>query len=514
MTPTDSVSLSALGGLVAWLLVVWVSGRVIRPRRVTPAPATPELDARLPTGPGQPPLDTATISPAVVNLLVNRGRLTGDAVRATLLDLAARDVIELYQPGDDPLRPLVRLRRSTPPDLLPHEERVLARVRAATTVPKWVPLAELANQYAKEGRSWQAEFRREVRRAAKKAGLTNDFFSMFTAVILAAGALVAGMLVAVPLTLLWPAQWTGPAPTGSPAFDGTPVPDGTPLPTPTGTGPGQLATVGVGGALCCLWAVLMLVFVFVLFALHDRDGLTDRGRRVTAHFLGVVGWLAAHPQLRELPTASVTVWDRYLSYGVALGLNPAAARPIDLRTGDAETLWTIRGSRWHQLTVRHPAAYRPYGLPAGVTLAWSVAAIPLWLVAAGWAAQVWRRVETLTGHVLAGLLVAAGLALAVRAGAGVVRAVVDLLAPVTVAGRVVSITPVTFRDSLRPSSAPGEHPGWRRERWVYLVLDDGRQEVLRPWRIGQSRLAGAQVGDRIVLRGQRFGRYAAAARPS
>jgi hypothetical protein len=49
---------------------------------------------------------------------------------------------------------------------------------------------------------------------------------------------------------------------------------------------------------------------------------------------------------------------------------------------------------------------------------------------------------------------------------------------------------------------------------VYLVLDDGRQEVLRPWRIGQSRLAGAQVGDRIVLRGQRFGRYAAAARQS
>src|SRR5262245_55605477 len=99
MTPTDKITLLAVGGVAVWMLATWAAGRYVRPRRVPAAAPTPDL---------------RTEPPAVVNLLVNRGVLTGDAARATLIDLAARHIIELYQPADNPLGPLVRVRVSQP----------------------------------------------------------------------------------------------------------------------------------------------------------------------------------------------------------------------------------------------------------------------------------------------------------------------------------------------------------------------------------------------------------------
>lgn len=40
--------------------------------------------------------------PAVVHLLANRWRLTVEAAEATLLDLAARRILEFRQAGSDP----------------------------------------------------------------------------------------------------------------------------------------------------------------------------------------------------------------------------------------------------------------------------------------------------------------------------------------------------------------------------------------------------------------------------
>jgi hypothetical protein len=78
--------------------------------------------------------------PATVNLPVNWGAVTADAARATLVDLAARRVIELYQPGGDPRATLVRvtgtavavgavqaIRRGEPHRPLPPGDRVVVR---------------------------------------------------------------------------------------------------------------------------------------------------------------------------------------------------------------------------------------------------------------------------------------------------------------------------------------------------------------------------------------------------
>jgi hypothetical protein len=72
-----------LGLTAGWVLAVVAIGSLARSRRQRPAAATLELRPE---------------PPAVVNLLTNRGTVNAAAAAATLLDLAARHIIELYQP--------------------------------------------------------------------------------------------------------------------------------------------------------------------------------------------------------------------------------------------------------------------------------------------------------------------------------------------------------------------------------------------------------------------------------
>src|SRR6266540_2996789 len=103
-TVSTLVSVLVLAGvlLVVWYAVVLGAALATRPRDLDPGPPTMEL--------GSEP-------PAVVNLLVTRCELTADAADATLLDLAARRILELHQPGDDPGRLLVRVRVAEPAGL-------------------------------------------------------------------------------------------------------------------------------------------------------------------------------------------------------------------------------------------------------------------------------------------------------------------------------------------------------------------------------------------------------------
>src|SRR5215813_5340105 len=59
------------------------------------------------TSSGPSTLDLGRESPAVVNLLLTHGRITRNAVRATVLDLAARGLVTLHQPGNDPAGTIV-----------------------------------------------------------------------------------------------------------------------------------------------------------------------------------------------------------------------------------------------------------------------------------------------------------------------------------------------------------------------------------------------------------------------
>src|SRR5919199_1228626 len=69
---------------VGWLLLLLAAAWANRPREVEPDPATMEL------GKGRA---------AIVNLLTPDWKLTADAAPATLIDLAARKLVELQELG-------------------------------------------------------------------------------------------------------------------------------------------------------------------------------------------------------------------------------------------------------------------------------------------------------------------------------------------------------------------------------------------------------------------------------
>jgi hypothetical protein len=82
-------------------------------------PAEPEV--------GEQTLDLGPEPPAVANFLVNDFRVTDAAVPATLIDLAARDVVDIEQRG--PGLFYVRLRARDDEALTNYERRVLDRLR-------------------------------------------------------------------------------------------------------------------------------------------------------------------------------------------------------------------------------------------------------------------------------------------------------------------------------------------------------------------------------------------------
>jgi hypothetical protein len=132
--------------LLGWYVSVASYAFWTRPRDLPAGPATSEL------GPE---------SPAVVNLLVTRCEMTPDAADATLLDLAARHIVELYQPGDNPSDLLVRVRKDEPTGLTPYERRVLDRVRAIAP-DRFVALEEITRQLTDGGPAWFMQLRAEV----------------------------------------------------------------------------------------------------------------------------------------------------------------------------------------------------------------------------------------------------------------------------------------------------------------------------------------------------------------
>src|SRR6266545_1904840 len=152
-----TMSILMLGGvlLVVWYAVVLGAALVTRTRDLEPGPPTMEL--------GSEP-------PALVNLLVTRCELDADAA---LLDLAARRILELHQPGDDPGGLLVKVRVAEPAGLLPYERRVLDRVREIAG-DRLTPLSEITERYADGGPSWFQQLRTEVVMDARRRGLTRD----------------------------------------------------------------------------------------------------------------------------------------------------------------------------------------------------------------------------------------------------------------------------------------------------------------------------------------------------
>jgi hypothetical protein len=419
-----------------------------RPARVQPAPATPDLG-------GEPP--------AVVSLLANRWALTEDASESTLLDLAARGDLELRQPANDPMHTTIHLRDGDEPgELTRYERRVLDRVRGLA-VDGVLPVTALTFRNAQRARRWNRHLHHEVVADARARGLSRRRLSVAVVSVLSVVAAVtaAGVTVAAFRSALRDED---------------------------------------SDVLGAFWVgVLVWVALSALAGrpLGERD--TPAGRDVAARWLGVRAWLRAHEQFADLPPAAVTVWDRYLPYGAALGVTHTASAVLDLGLGDRRLVWSSYGGGWRRVRVRYPRLWRRYGKSVPRLLARAGLAL-----VAGTALVRWHggpaELSTASGfeQVADGLLVvsrgmlAGGVLLLGYGGYVLVRVLLDLATTRTITGEVLWI------EKWRQRSGGRDRPP---QTWLdYLAVDDGAADRTTAWGLPRGPLGTCHDTDTVTIR--------------
>ncbi|MFC0527605.1 DUF2207 family protein [Phytohabitans kaempferiae] len=439
----------AIGGLAVagWLLAYGLARLVTRPASPPPDPATPDLGAE---------------PPAVVSLLVNRWQVTEDAAESTLLDLAARRFLELRQPAADPMRTTVHL-PSTAPDesgLRPYERRVLSRIRGLA-VGGVVPLSALTFRDEGRAKSWNKRLRAEVVADARAAGLSRRRF----------GPGVTAVLVTLAV----------------------------------------LAALGTGAAAFhyALWSdsednaafpVALVTFMVLtgIAGLSPGERDTPLGRQVAARWLGVRAWLRGHEQFAELPPASVTVWDRYLAYGAAVGATRLTSAVLDLGMGNRALVWSSFGGTWHRVRVRYPRFWPRYGRPLSNLLVRSLVCLAIgaalvWLLPGGLDSLAdidgtGRRAPDPVGDgifAVGALLLLFGLYL-------LVRALADLATERTITGEVLWLE--VWNSSSQGNDSPPRP-------WLhYLAVDDGTADRTTAWGLPSEWASRCQDGDTVTIR--------------
>ena len=292
---TDAVlAVAAAATSVAWLVAAAIVFVVRRPPEPPVGPRTLEL--------GPEP-------PAVANFLVNDFRVTDDAVPATLIDLAARNVVDVEQRGPGVF--YLRLRPASEEPLNIYERRVLdhLRTRAVNGV---VPAEALTTGPGRESTRWRRRFANEVVSDAQRRGLSRDAAGgrVFTALTLAA---------AVPALLVWALS----------EFEA------------------GIVVVGAGIALLG-W----------IRARHPQRE-TAEGLAAASRWLGVRAELAANEVFPTHSPLTVELWDRLLAYGAALGVAGGASGPLPMGTESDTHAWSAHGGRWRPVRVVYPRLWPP-----------------------------------------------------------------------------------------------------------------------------------------------------------
>lgn len=264
--------------------------------------------------PPRPPVGARTLElgpepPAVANFLVHDFGVTADAVPATVIDLAARNIIDLEQRG--PGVYYVRLRATGDEPVTPYERRVLDHLqgRARDGV---VPAAALTTGPEAESTRWRRGFESEVVADAKARGLSQDAVDggVFTLLSMAsvAPALVVGLAVDL--------QWGG------------------------------------------LVFVAALALLGWLRARHPQRE-TPAGLAAASRWLGVRAELAGNPVFSSHSPLQVELWSRLLSYGAALGIAAGASRPLPMGVESDTHAWSGYGGRWRPVRIVYPRLWPP-----------------------------------------------------------------------------------------------------------------------------------------------------------
>jgi hypothetical protein len=309
---STAVTLLAAGGIVGVIFAVYFAVRY--------AASFPALPAA-----GPETMDLGDEPPAVANLLVNRCNVTRAAAASTLVDLAARKHLELFQAG--PERFVVRIRPDRPDPLTSYETQVMDLVRSKATGGS-APL-EAIELDEDQATTWHDTFAKHVVADAKARGLLRGRWSSRDWVLFAALAGVALLLVAAGLHAAHVEQ-TGHVSGSSRSTQRFHR--------------GDWYWVALGA-----WVVVLGIIASLRSIRYSASGSTAASR-----WLGVRRYLRHQPSFSDATPASVAIWNRLLSYGTGLGVARATAAAIPFAAEDRRTAWSRYGGDWHQVHIDYP----------------------------------------------------------------------------------------------------------------------------------------------------------------
>jgi|GEM_PF-1078439 len=450
----------AAGSVAGWFALYGLALVITRPARPAPAPATQDL-------PGTEP-------PAVVSLLAGGWDLSEDAAESTLLDLGARKFLEFRQPGNDPMQTTIHVRVPNPVGLNRYEQRIFDRV-AGLAVGGVVPLPALTFRDTGQATTFEKRLRAEVVADARARGLSRRRFGPAVLSLLSIAALAAGLGLATAAFLLTRHS--------------------------SGGNGGALKTAGV------VWLFGTGILGGIGHRpLGERD--TPAGREVAAKWFGVRDWLQRTEAFGDLPPSAIAVWDRYLSYGDALGTTRVCAAVIDLGMGNRKRVWSSYGDTWHRVRVRYPRFWPRYGktgrflITKGVLLG-GLGFLLLYYWARGVAAAL--REPAIGENSVArfadpvrNLGLTIGAVLLIYGAYLTVRSIVDVAAPASLTGQV--LWKQVWRSSSRGENSPSVP-------WLhYLAVDDGSGDRTTAWGLPSGWSGRVADGDVVKMTARRWSR--------
>ncbi|HEX6030349.1 MAG TPA: hypothetical protein VFY90_02885, partial [Tepidiformaceae bacterium] len=261
--------------------------------------------------------------PAIVNLLVNRWKVTQSAISATLIDLAARRVVGIDLVGGDEYVVRIRDGDHTTEKLTDYERQVLDLVKSRATGGS-CPAQALDLGEEGEADGWVKHFKKRVVSDAKDRGLARNRWALHDFTIIGVGLAIALGLFASAFALSHLLEGTGGDSSGSDKWSQSDW----------------------------LWAAVV-AWMAAMFAVSRTQAIRDtaKGRAACAHWLGVRDYFRHNHAFDNAQAAAVVLWERNLSYGVALGAAHEAAHDIPLAPDDPDEAWTRYGGMWRQVRV-------------------------------------------------------------------------------------------------------------------------------------------------------------------
>ena len=436
------------GGVAVWFGIYGLALLLTRPAEVQPAPATQDFGGEEP--------------PAVVSLLANRWEITEDAAESTLLDLAARRFLEFRQPANDPMQTTIHIREPKATGLTPYESIVFKRVKGLA-VNGVVPLAALTFRDDAQATRFATQLHGAIIGDARARGLSRKRFSPG----LVGGLSVAGLFPALAVGLAIALDMARRHKLGD-------------------------DWMGAGFAVLFVWGLFSGI---AGKKRGERD--TALGQQVASRWLGLRAYLRNDESFANLPPSAVAVWDRYLSYGDAVGATRVCSAVIDLGMGNRKRVWSHFGGSWHRVKVRYPRFWRRYGQKA----------VPLFvkaILALAFSILVYKgsdRLPTFSNSVSGYLGLAVGLLFLSPLFYGIytlVFAIIDVVTPVKITGEVLWT-------EVWKSSGGGENSPPRP--WLYhFAVDDGHDDRTTAWGCPSEVVRTAAVGDIVTLTARRWTR--------